>query len=123
VPARPAPYLDSNGELSQEAESLTDAQQAAWDANVQAVIDAKQAIVDAKHVWRKGLTIRSTILKPLLNKQRRRQPFTPEDEALIAEQDDIVRGLGTMARERVRDLEVARARFKAATGARPERLR
>lgn len=79
-----------------------------WDLNFRAVQDAKAAIVAAKLEWTEALKERSRLLRPLVRKSH----HTPEDEALIHEQDAIVRSLGEAARARVADLEVARERFK-----------
>lgn len=95
---------------------LTKKQQGAWDANVQAVQDAKAAIVAAKHEWTEALKERSRRLAPLLMKQRRGVPLTSEERALVADQDQLVRTLGAEARARRDDLETARQRFKDAEG-------
>ncbi len=86
-----------------------------WEANFQAVQDAKAAIVAAKHTWTEALKERSRLLKPLLVKQRFGE-LDDADRALIAEQDDKVRALGEAARATRADLEVARQRFKDAEG-------
>lgn len=90
----------------------------AWDANVQAVIDAKAAIREAKVEWTEGLKARSMALMPLLLKQRRGIDLTAAEVALVAEHDARVKKLGRQARERRDDLEAARRRFKNAEGCR-----
>ncbi len=94
---------------------MSSASEQAWDANFQAVQDAKAAIVAARVEWSDALKQRSRVLAPLVRKQNL-GILDRSDRNLIAQQDAIVRAAGKKARGLRDDLKAARQRFKNAEG-------